>query len=159
MQRADSVEERYHLGTSLTSNGSVERELGHYDLALNYYCRGLAVREGYGGMVAADPKDVQAFEDLASGESTMSVALDLSHSPQAAFQHQQIARRMFASSISRYPGGLDLAKLRRQLHIEGAATAAAQAVRDLPSLAARSPQSHEIGAALQRAEELSGSMR
>jgi eukaryotic-like serine/threonine-protein kinase len=46
LQRADSVEERYHLGTSFLSNGAVESELGHYDQALGYYRRSLAVREG-----------------------------------------------------------------------------------------------------------------
>ena len=263
LQRADSVEQRYLLGTSLTSNGDVERELGHYDLALNYQRRGLAVREGLlkadpnsrraqravtishefigytlssqnnypaaadehrkalaliepiakadrrnadlqrmeaiaqenlcesmalggaakeaiahceaaiaidAGMAEADPKNVQASEDLADSESVTSIALDLAHSPQAAFEHQQKARQLFASAMSRDPDGpdlaeenanslMELAKLRKQLHLDGAADAAAEALRKLQSLAARSPQSRAVGAALERAEALYTSMQ
>ena len=80
--------------------------------------------------------------------------LTCAHSPQAAFEHQQKARQLFESAMSRDPDGRDLAeenasslmelaKLRQQLHIAGAGAAAAEAVRDLKILAARSPQSHE----------------
>jgi non-specific serine/threonine protein kinase/serine/threonine-protein kinase len=263
LQRADTVEHRYGLGTSLTSNGAMERELGHYESALDYQRRGLAVREGllktdsnsrraqrvvaishefigytlssqqnymaaadehrkalaliepivkadhrnadlqrlaavaqenlceslalggsgkeavghceaaiglYDGMVAADPKNAQASEDLADAESTMSIALDLSHSPQAAFEHQQKARQLFVSAMNRDSAAWDLAaenanslmelaKLRKQLHLDGAATAAAEAIRNLQDLAARSPQSRVIGDLLAQAEELSKSLR
>ena len=263
VKHASSVDELYGLGTAFTSNGSVERMLGHYDASLAYQRRGLAVREGllkadpasaraqrvvaishlflgytmssqrnyagaaeeyrraverieplakaapqntdlqrlaaeareslcesralggaakeslgdceialsfYRAMTIADPKNVQASEDLASGENTMSVALDLAHLPQEAFEHQRKARELFASAMSRDPDGQDLAqenaaslmelaKLRKQLHIEGAADAAAEAVRNLQGLAARSPQSREIGVLLEAAESLSKSMR
>ena len=263
IERTDSVEERYHLGASLTSNGSVERELGRYEEALSYDRRSLAVREallradpssaraqrvvgishefigytlasqgdhkaaadehrqalalfdrvlkadpGYAGIrrltavarenlceslalagaakeavthceaavslyrqiAAADPKDLQALQDLASAESTMSVALDLSHSTRAAFEHQQKARQLYVSAMSGDPDGRDLAqanasslmelaKLRDELHIAGAGAAAAEALRNLKILAARSPQDHGVGAALQRAEDLSKSIR
>jgi eukaryotic-like serine/threonine-protein kinase len=263
LKHASSVEELYNLGTAFTSNGSVERMLGHYDASLAYQRRGLEVREGllkadpasaraqrvvaisrqfigytmsaqqnyagaaeehrravelieplakaapqnadlqrlaaeareslcesralggaakeslgdceralafYRALTAADPKNVQASEDLASGENTMSVALDLAHLPQEAFEHQRKARELFESAMSRDPEGQDLpeenanslmelAKLRKQLHLDGAAEAAEQAVRNLQGLAVRSPQSHEIGAALEKAEALYQSMR
>jgi hypothetical protein len=121
-------------------------------------------------MVAADPKNAQASEDLADAESTMSIALDLSHSPQAAFEHQQKARQLFVSAMNRDSAAWDLAaenanslmelaKLRKQLHLDGAATAAAEAIRNLQDLAARSPQSRVIGDLLAQAEELSKSLR
>jgi hypothetical protein len=124
----------------------------------------------YGALRAADPKDIQALEDLASGESTLSVALDLSHSPQAALEQQQKARELFAAAIARDPAGRDLgqfnsmslmelAKLRRQLHLPGAETAADEAVRELQKLSARYPQSREFSRSLERAEKLSRSMR
>ena len=34
LKNSTSVDERYRLGTAFTSNGSVERMLGHYDAAL-----------------------------------------------------------------------------------------------------------------------------
>jgi hypothetical protein len=100
----------------------------------------------------------------------MSIALDLAHSPQAALEQQEKARRMFMTAMTRDPEALDLAKsnaeslmelakLRQQLHIATAAEAAAEAVRDLQSLAARSPQSHEIAVSLERAEELAKPIR
>ena len=263
LRHAGLVQERYSLGTSFTSNGSVERELGLYAKALQDQRRGLEVRESilraeptsaraqrvvgisheyigytlssqenyvaaadehrkalaifepivksdpynggmqrllavsqenlceslalsgsaeeaaphcqtavalYAALVAAGPKDIQASDDLASGESTLSVALDLCHSPQAAFEHQQKARKLFASAIARDPADRDLAqfnsmslmevaKLRRQLHIPGAQTAADEALRELQELASRCPQSREISRALERAEKLSRSMR
>jgi tetratricopeptide (TPR) repeat protein len=263
LKNSTSVDELYRLGTAFTSNGSVERMLGHYDASLAYQRRGLAVREGllkadpfsararrvvaishhfigltmsaqqnyagaaeeqrraverieplaraaprnidlqrlaaearerlcesralggaakeslgdceialafYRGMTIADPKNVQASEDLASGENTMSVALDLAHLPQEALEHQRKARELFESAMSRDPDGQDLAeenaaslmelaKLRKQLHLAGAGAAAEEAVQDLKILAARSPQSHEIAAALQRAEDLRKSIR
>jgi eukaryotic-like serine/threonine-protein kinase len=263
LQRADTVEGRYGLGTALTSNGAVERQLGHYDLALAYLRRSLSVREGllkgdpastraqrvvgisheflgynftsqqnyaaaadehlkalalfdpiakadrgnsdlqrlaataqenlceslarsgaakeglnhcdaaislYGRMAAADPKDVQVPEDLASAESSMSIALDFLHSPQAALEHQEKARRLFINALSRDPDASDLgelnaaslmelAKLRKQLHIAGAGTAAAEALRDLESLSARSPQSRQYAAMLEQAKELDKSLR
>jgi serine/threonine protein kinase len=263
VKHPSSVEELYNLGTGFTSNGSVERMLGHYDVSLEYQRRGLAVREGllkadpssvrarrvvaishqfigytmsaqrnyagaaeehrravelieplaraaprnadlqriaaearqdlcesralggaakeslgdcaralafYRAMTIADPKNVQAFEDLASGENTMSVALDLAHSPQEAFEHQRKARELFESAMSRDPDGQDLAqdnatslmelaKLRKQLHLDGAAAAAEEAVRNLQALAARSPQNREIGVLLEQAQELNQSMR
>ncbi|MGD0047199.1 MAG: protein kinase [Bryobacteraceae bacterium] len=257
------VDELYGLGTSLTSNGRVERALGHYDTSLAYQRRGLAVREGllkadptsararrvvaishqflgytmssqrdyagaaeehrravelieplaraaprnadlqriaaearedlcesralggaakealgdcqvalalYRGMTAADPTNLQAFEDLASGENTMSVALDLAHSPHEAFEHQRQARELFESAINRDPDGpdlmrenatslMELAKLKKQLHIDGARSSAEEAVRDLERLAARSPQSRVIGDLLQEAKDLYASIR
>ena len=54
---------------------------------------------------------------------------------------------------------MELAKLRRQLHIGGAEAAAAEAVRVLQGVAARSPESRRIAAILQRAEDLDRSMR
>jgi eukaryotic-like serine/threonine-protein kinase len=42
LRRADSVEERLSLGAGLTSMGSIEQELGHYDLALGWHRRALA---------------------------------------------------------------------------------------------------------------------
>jgi len=122
------------------------------------------------GMAEADPKNVQASEDLADSESVTSIALDLAHSPLAAFEHQQKARQLFASAMSRDPDGpdlaeenanslMELAKLRKQLHLDGAVDAAAEALRNLQSLAARSPQSRAIGAALERAEALYTSMQ
>lgn len=258
LRRADSVEERYRLGTSFTSNGFLERELGHYDVALDYQRRGLAVKEGLlkadpgsarakrvvglshafigytlasqhhyaeaadeqrqalavfealaksdhhnldlqrnaavaeenlceslalGGspqeavshceaavaldraMVAADPTDVQASEDLADSESETSIALDLAHSPQEAFEHQQKARQLFVASLSRDPDAADLvrenaeslmelAKLRKELRLDGAASAAEEALRGLEALAARSPESREIAILLEQAREL-----
>jgi tetratricopeptide (TPR) repeat protein len=263
LQRADSVEERLSLGAGLTSMGSIEQELGHYDLALAWHRRALAVREGllkadptsaraqramgishefmgyvfsdrqdyaaaadehrkalalfeptekagprnanlqrleavarenlceslalsgaaqeavgqceaaiaiYGGMAASDPKNLQASEDLASCESTTSIALDLAGSPRTAFDHQRKARRLFELAARRDPDAADLAeengdslmelaKLRRQLHIGGAEAAAAEAVRVLQGVAARSPESRRIAAILQRAEDLDRSMR
>ena len=263
LRHSDSVDERYHLGTSFTSNGFLERELGYYDLALDYQRRGLAVREGllkadpasaraqravglshafigytlasqhnYAGaaeeqrralamfeplagadrhnrdlqrntavsqenicdslalggspqeavghceaavaidsaMVAADPKDVQASEDLADSESETSVALDLAHYPKEAFEHQQKARQLFGIALSRDPDATDLgvenaqslmelAKLRKQLQIDGAASAAAEALRSFQGLAARSPQSRVLAALLEKAQELSRATR
>ena len=263
VQRGGSVDERLGLGGALTSMGSIERELGNYDLALAWHRRALAVREGllkadpastraqravgishefigyvftsqrnyaaaadehrkalalflpiakadlrnagierlaavaqenlceslalggaaqeavgyceaaialYGGMAASDPKNFQAFEDLASCESTMSIALDLAGSPRTAFEHQQKARRLFELAASRDPDAVDLAeenaeslmelaKLRQQLHMDGAEAAAADAVRVLRTLVAHSPDSRRIGAILQRAEDLDRSMR
>jgi hypothetical protein len=57
LRRRDSVEERYRLGTSFISNGFLERELGHYDVALDYERRSLAVREA---LLKADPNSVRA---------------------------------------------------------------------------------------------------
>jgi len=54
---------------------------------------------------------------------------------------------------------MELAKLRRQLRIDGAETAAAEAVRVLQDRMARAPQSRRIGEILQRAEDLYQSMR
>jgi serine/threonine protein kinase len=263
LQRANSVEERYNLGTSLLSNGNVERELGHYDSALRYFGRALEVREGllkedpastrakravaiaheflgyefasqhdylkaagehskslalvepiaradrhnvdlqrltgiaqenlceslalggsaqegvghcsaaiaiYERMIADDPKNVQASEDLASSESTMSVALDLAHSPQTAFAHQQRARQLFDAAMSRDPDAgdlaeanadslIELAKLRKQLRIDGASSAAEEALRNLRRLAARSPQSQVVQASLKHAEEIYQAVR
>jgi hypothetical protein len=62
------------------------------------------------------------------------VALDLSHSPQAAFEHQQKARQLYVSALSSDPDGRDLASanayslmelatLREQLHMAGAGEA------------------------------------
>jgi hypothetical protein len=144
----------------LALGGAAEEAVSHCEAAIALY----------GGMAAADPKNVQAFEDLASVESTLSVALDLAHLPRAAFEHQEKARQLFATAMSRDPDAADLAqansaslmelaKLRQQLHIPGAGEAAAIAVGNLKSLATRSPQSREIGAALQRAEELYASLR
>jgi non-specific serine/threonine protein kinase/serine/threonine-protein kinase len=258
MQRTDSVEGRYGLGTSFTSNGFLERELGHYDLSLDYQRRGLAVREGIlradpsskrakrvvgishefigytlasqhkyadaadeqrkalalfeplaqadphsldlqrmvavaqeylceslalagspreavghceaanavnRGMIAADPKDVQASEDLAESESVTSVAMDLAHSPREAFAHQQRARQLIDPALVRDPDAIDLrvdnaqslmelAKLRKQLQLDGAASAAAEALRVLEGLAARSPESRVIAELLEQAQEL-----
>jgi non-specific serine/threonine protein kinase/serine/threonine-protein kinase len=263
LRRRDSVEERYRLGTSFISNGFLERELGHYDVALDYERRSLAVREallkadpnsvrakrvvglshafiGYtlasqhryledvaeqrkalaifellakadrhnldlqrnaavaeenicqslalGGsareavshceaaiafdsaMVAADPKNVQAYEDLADCESVTSVALDLAHSPQEAFAHQQKARQLFDAAMSRDSGDSDLArgnaeslmelaKLRKQLHLEGAASAAEEALRGFEGLAERSPQSRQLAIPLEKAQELCRTIR
>jgi serine/threonine protein kinase len=263
LQRADSVDERYHLGTAFTSNGFLERELGDYDLALDYQKRGLAVREGLletdpasarakravglshafigytlasqhkyaaaaekqrralamfeplaradrhnrdlqrniaiaqenlceslarGGspqeavghcetavaidsaMVAADPRDVQASEDLADSESETSVALELAHSPKEAFEHQEKARQLFGMALSRDPDDTDLqvgnaqslmelAKLQKQLQIDGAASAAVEALRVFQDLAARSPQSQVIAALLKEAQELCRTIR
>jgi tetratricopeptide (TPR) repeat protein len=257
-----TMDQRYRLGTSLTSVGAIERELGHYDQALTYHRRGLAVRESllaadpasakarravgisheylgyslsaqqnylaaaeehrkalaqfeplakadrnnadlqrltgvaaenlceslarggagleavghceaaiaiYSGMAAADPKNVQASEDLASAESTLSLALDLAHSPRLALDHQVKARRLFMSAMTKDPDALDLvqenaeslmelAKIQSQLHMAGAATAAEEALKDLQRLAARSPESHEIAVELQRAQDLLGSL-
>jgi serine/threonine protein kinase len=260
---AGSVEDRYALGTSFTSNGFLERELGHYDVSLDYERRGLAVREGllkhdpgsarakrvvglshafvgytldslhhyaeaadeqrkalaifeslaksdphnpdlqrnaavaeeyiceslglggslreavghcqasvamYGAMVAADPKNVQASEDLADSESATSIALDMVHSPQEAFAHQRKARQLFEAAMSRDPEAVDLARengeslmelatLRMQLHIDGAASAAEAALKLFQALAARSPESREIAMLLEKAQELCRTIR
>jgi eukaryotic-like serine/threonine-protein kinase len=145
---------------SLALSGSAQEAVPHCFTAVALY----------EALVAADLKDIQASDDLASGESTFSVALDLSHSPQAALEHQQKARKLFASAIARDPADRDmaqfnsmslmeLAKLRRQLHIPGAQAAAAEAVADLRKLAVRYPQSREISRTLDRAEKLSISLR
>jgi hypothetical protein len=121
-------------------------------------------------MAVSDPKNFQASEDLASCESTMSIALDLAGSPRTAFEHQQKARRLFELAASRDPDAVDLAeenaeslmelaKLRQQLHMDGAEAAAADAVRVLETLVARSPENRRIGAILPRAEDLDRSMR
>jgi eukaryotic-like serine/threonine-protein kinase len=253
-----SVEDRYALGTSFTSNGFLERELGQYDVSLDYERRGLAVREGilkadpgtvrarrvvglshgfvgytldslhhyaeaadeqrkavaifeslakadphnqdlqrnaavaeeyvclslarggwpqeavghceasvaiYRAMVAADPTDVQASEDLADSESETSMALDMVHSPREAFEHQQKARQLFVAALSRDPDAVDLerenaeslmelAKLRKELHIEGAASAADEALKIFQAQAARSPDSREIALLLEKAQEV-----
>jgi non-specific serine/threonine protein kinase/serine/threonine-protein kinase len=263
VERGGSVEDRYNLGTSFTSNGFLERELGHYDVALGYQRRGLAVREGLlkadpksararrnvglshaflgytlasqhrymeaaheqrqalamleplakadrnnrnmqrdtavaeenlceslalGGsardavphcqaavaldraMVASDPKDVQAFEDLADSESTTSVALDLAHSPQDALEHQQKARQLFVAAMTRDADDRDLgrenaeslmelAKLRNQLHLDGAAGAAEEALRHVEALVAWSPQSRQIADLLEQAQQLNRTIR
>jgi len=54
---------------------------------------------------------------------------------------------------------MELAKLRQQLHMDGAEAAAADAVRVLETLVARSPENRRIGAILPRAEDLDRSMR
>ncbi len=258
VEHAPSEEARFGLGTSLTSNGFLERELGHYDVSLDYERRGLAVREGmlkadpsnprakrvvaishefigytlasqhdYAGsaaehrkalelveplakadpksldlqrlaavsqenlceslalggsaqesvshceaavaldraMLAVDPKDVQAYEDLADSESVMSISLDLAQSPQEAFAHQQKARQLFDAAMSRDPNAVDLrmenaqslmelAKLRKQLHLEGAARAAEEALRLLDGLVAHSPDSRENALVREQAQEL-----
>jgi len=263
LAHAGSASERYRLGSSFTLNGSVERELGLYDQALEDQRRGLEARgsilkdeptsaraqravgisheyigytlssqgnyaaaadehrkahalfdpivksdphntgmqrllavaeenlceslalsgsalEGvphcqaavalYGALMAANPKDIQALEDLASGESTWSAALDLSHFPQAAFEHQQKARKLFAAAIATDPAGRDLgqfnsmslmelAKLRRQLQLPGAAAAADEALGELQKLSGRYSQSCELKRSIERAEEVSRSMR
>jgi hypothetical protein len=121
-------------------------------------------------MVAADPKNVQAYEDLADCESVTSVALDLAHSPQEAFAHQQKARQLFDAAMSRDSGDSDLArgnaeslmelaKLRKQLHLEGAASAAEEALRGFEGLAERSPQSRQLAIPLEKAQELCRTIR
>jgi hypothetical protein len=54
---------------------------------------------------------------------------------------------------------MELATLRKQLHFEGAVTAAAEALQDVQILATRSPQSQEIAALLRRAEDVYQSVR
>jgi tetratricopeptide (TPR) repeat protein len=253
----DSMDERFRLGTSLTSVGAIERQLGHNDRALAYHRRGLAVREGllaadpastrarravgisheylgytlsaqqnhtaaadehrkalaqfeplaqadrnnadlrrmvgvaqenlceslarsgaaqealghcqaaiaaYRNMAEADPKNIQAEEDLAGAESTFSLALDLSDSPREALEWQRQARRLFDSALARDPDSLDLAQENAESLMELAKlahdkNAAAQALKDLESLAARVPQSHQIAVILQRAQDLCTSLR
>jgi hypothetical protein len=121
-------------------------------------------------MVAADPRDVQASEDLADSESETSVALELAHSPKEAFEHQEKARQLFGMALSRDPDDTDLqvgnaqslmelAKLQKQLQIDGAASAAVEALRVFQDLAARSPQSQVIAALLKEAQELCRTIR
>jgi serine/threonine protein kinase len=72
LQRASSVEERYSLGTSLTSNGAVERELGHLDVALDYHRRSLAVRDE---LLKADPASTRAKRAVAISHEFIGYAL------------------------------------------------------------------------------------
>jgi tetratricopeptide (TPR) repeat protein len=159
MQRLLAVAEE-NLCESLALSGSAQEGVPHCQAAVALY----------GALKAANPKDIQALDDLASGESTFSVALDLSHSPPAAFEHQQKARKLFAAAIATDPAGRDLgqfnsmslmelAKLRRQLHLPGAAAAADEALGELQKLSDRYSQSRELKRSLERAEELSRSMR
>jgi non-specific serine/threonine protein kinase/serine/threonine-protein kinase len=257
-KRTTDVNVRYGLGTAYTSNGAIERELGHYDAALEYERRGLAVREelhkadpssqrarrvvgishewvayvlsSQGNQLAAaeehrkalalfeplakaepanfnaqrqvgvaqvglcesltlgraarealshceaaaaidraasqaDPRNVQASEDLADAESNWSAALDSAQSPQAAYQHQLTARQLFDAALSRDPDEADLlennskslmelAKLRNELHIGGAAAAAERAIRTLEAMVGRSPHNRVIGTLLEQARAL-----
>jgi tetratricopeptide (TPR) repeat protein len=159
LQRLEAVA-RENLCESLALGGAAKEAVAQCEVAIAIY----------GEMAAADPKNLQASEDLASCESTMSIALDLAGSPHTAFEHQRKARRLFDLAASRDPDAADLAeengeslmelaKLRKQLHIDGAEAAAAEAVRVLQGVAARSPESRRIGAILQRAEDLHQSMR
>jgi tetratricopeptide (TPR) repeat protein len=155
-----AAEAREDLCQSRALGGAAKESLGDCEIALALYR----------AMTIADPKNVQASEDLASGENTMSVALDLAHSPKEALEHERRARELFESAMRRDPDGQDLAKenatslielakLRKQLHLDGAADAADQAVWNLQVLATRSPQSREIGDLLEQAEELNKSTR
>jgi eukaryotic-like serine/threonine-protein kinase len=155
-----AAETRESLCEARARGGAAKESLGDCDIALALYR----------AMTIADPKNVQASEDLAAGENTMSVAFDLAHMPQAAFEHQRKARELFERAMSGDPDGQDLAqenatslmelaKLRKQLHLDGAAAASQDAVRRLQDLAAQSPQSREIGILLEQAEALSKSMR
>jgi non-specific serine/threonine protein kinase/serine/threonine-protein kinase len=155
-----AAEAREGLCESRALGGAAQESLGDCEIALAFYR----------AMTIADPKNVQATEDLASGENTMSVALDLAHMPKEALEHQRKARELFESAMSRDPDGQDLpeanakslmelAKLRKQLGLGGAGAAAAEAVRRLEILATRSPQSHEIAVAFKRAVDLSDSIR
>ena len=56
LRHAGLVQERYSLGTSFTSNGSVERELGLYAEALQDKRRGLEVRES---ILRAEPNSAR----------------------------------------------------------------------------------------------------
>ena len=72
---------------------------------------------------------------------------------------------MFVASLSRDPDAADLvrenaeslmelAKLRKELRLDGAESAAEEALRGLEALAARSPESREIAILLEQAREL-----
>jgi tetratricopeptide (TPR) repeat protein len=118
----------------------------------------------YGRMIAADPKNLQAMEDLASGETTMSIALDRSHALAAAFEHEQKSRRLFEALVRKDPDApdlaeenaaslMELAQLRKELHMRGALKAAAEAVRIFEGLMSVEPENRRLGAQLEQAKQ------
>ena len=87
VKHASSGEELYDLGTSFTSNGSVEQELGHYDAALAYQRRGLAVREG---LLKADPASARARRVVAISHQFLGYAMSAQRNyAGAAEEHRQ----------------------------------------------------------------------
>ena len=126
------------------------------------HCR--AAVAGYSKMADADQTDMQAREDVASGESTFSLALERSGEPRQALEWQLRARKLFDAALPRDPASLDLAEsnarslleladIERQLHNGPAAKAAAERARTgLRELTRRVPQSHTFATLLERAE-------
>jgi hypothetical protein len=117
-------------------------------------------------MTVADPRNMQALEDVASGETTMSMALNRAHSPREALEDQEKARRLYESAMKTDPDAqglakedaislMELAKLRSQLHIKGAANAADEAVEVLESLSSRQPENRRIDGVLLEAKSVS----
>jgi non-specific serine/threonine protein kinase/serine/threonine-protein kinase len=108
LKRADSVEERYALGTSYTSNGSIERELGHYDAALEYQRRGLAVREG---LLQADPSSKRAQRVVGISHEFIGYALSSLGSHAAAAEEHRQALGLFEPIAKSDPANINMQRL------------------------------------------------
>jgi tetratricopeptide (TPR) repeat protein len=86
------VEVRYRLGASYTSNGGIERQLGHYEAALDYERRGLAVREG---LLKADPSSKRAQRVVGISHEWIAYVLSSQGNHMAAAEEHRKALALF----------------------------------------------------------------
>jgi len=92
LKRRDSVEERYRLGTSYTSNGANQRELGHYDMALSDQRLGLGIREA---LLRADPASARARRVVGISHEFLGYTLSSQKNYTAAAEEHRKALALF----------------------------------------------------------------
>jgi hypothetical protein len=133
-----------NLCEALTRSGAADEAIPHCQAAVTFYR----------SQLAADRRNLQAIEDLASGLTNLSRALDRARRPREALEVDEGARGLCAQALVQDPDSLDLASanadsllelasLDRQLGADALARAAFQEGKTaLAALTLRFPQTH-----------------
>jgi non-specific serine/threonine protein kinase/serine/threonine-protein kinase len=108
LERTDSPEARYRLGGSLTSNGSIERELGRYDAALGYLRRALAVREA---LLRAEPSSARAQRAVGISHEFLGYTLASQRNYLAAADQHRQALALFDPILKADPRNAGMRRL------------------------------------------------
>ena len=100
VKRTNVLDQRYRLGTSYTSNGAIERQLGHYEAALDYERRGLAVRQG---LLKADPSSKRAQRSVGISHEWIAYVLSSQGNHMAAAEEHRKGLALFQALAKAAP--------------------------------------------------------
>ena len=108
LAHAGSTSERYRLGSSFTLNGSVERELGLYDQALEDQRRGMEAR---GSILKAEPASARAQRAVGISHEYIGYTLSSQENYAAAAEEHRKALAIFEPIVKSDPHNAGMQRL------------------------------------------------